>query len=150
MVALAGCSSLGILDSPEYEVGNKESLLPDEVGEDWPDQDLEANHDANENFERVWTTPDEELVVFMGARIYESVEAAEEEFESAEATASDPGEYPLADEAFISDNGEFATCFFRHSNAAGQVVSARQSGLEIQPDRQRATNYAERLYESWG
>ena len=147
MAAMAGCSS--VLESEEYEVGNKESLLPDEVGDDWPDTDLEPNHDYNENFARVWLTPDESLLVLMGATIYDSIDAAEESMDKIRATASSPKDYPVADDAVIYDDGEAATCIFRDSNAIGEVVVTRKSGLQWQPDRTRASQYAEVMYEEW-
>lgn len=146
-VSIAGCSS--VLESEEYEQGDKESLLPDEVGEDWPDQDLEPNHDINDDYERVWTTPDENLAIMMGVNIYDSVSTAEDAFEKAEATAKEAKDYPMADEAYISDDGETATCVFRHSNALGEILAARRSGSEFQPDRARATEYAEHLFQYW-
>lgn len=148
--ALAGCSSVDdLLASEQYDEGAKQDLLPNSVGADWPDSDLQADHDLNDSFDRVWITPDEELIVMMSADVYSTIEDAEDAYERAHATASDPREYPLADEAYISDDGDVARCVFRHSNALGQVLSARQSGVEIEPDRQRATTYAELLFEDW-
>ena len=148
MVMIAGCS--GILNSAEYEEGNKDELLPDEVGSDWPDQDLESNHDFNTNFDRSFVTPEEDLFILMKAEIEETVSDAEDSYESSNATVNDPNDFPLADEAYIHDDGEVAVCLWRKSNAVGQVLAARTSGLELRPDRQRATAYAERIYaEYW-
>lgn len=150
LAAVAGCSSVdGLLESEQYQDEDKSELLPDSPGADWPDEDLRAAHDLNENFDRVYTTPDTSLVVMMDVEILASIEEAEEAFERSEATASDPREYPLADEAYISDDGEAARCAFRDSNALGLVLSARRSGIQLQPDRQRATTYAELLFEDW-
>lgn len=149
-VSLAGCSTItSVVESEEYEQNDKESMLPDEVGSDWPDQDLEADHSVNEHFDRVWVSPDDDLGVMMDVEIFDSIEAAENSFERSWATASDPGEYPLADEGMISDDGEAATCLFRHSNAIGQVLAIRMSGLEVRPDRNRAAEYADILYGGW-
>ena len=148
--AVAGCTDVIGGDDEEYEVGNEESLVPDMVGSDWDDQDLETANDFNPDFLRGFATPEEDIIVLMDAGIEETVDDAENEFESAEATARGPSEYPLADEAFISDDGEVARCVFRESNALGEAVAARESGLEVQPDRPRATNYAEIMYsEEW-
>lgn len=97
MAALSGCSS--VLESEEYEVGNKEALVPDEVGEDWPDQDLESQPELNEEFDRVWVTPDLGIAVMMDVKIFETIEAAEDDFQSSKATQTSPNDYPLADEA---------------------------------------------------
>lgn len=150
MAALAGCSAAeGVLESKEYEQGDKESLLPDSPGSDWPDDNMEANHDLNENFDRVWTTPDESIAVMMDVEIHESIDGAEQAFERSKATASSPNDYPLADDAIIFDDGESARCVFRDSNAVGMTLAARQSGMEVKPDRTRATSYAEAMYSQW-
>lgn len=147
---LAGCSgAISSVSGPEYEAGNKDALLPDSVGSEWTDQNLEPRHDFNENFDRVWITEAKDLVVMMDVQIAESVSGAEEQFEQTRATASDPRDYPMADEAFISDDGEAARCAFRHSNALGLCLAMRLSGAEWRPDRQRAGSYAEHLFAEW-
>ncbi|MDR5657695.1 hypothetical protein RH831_10960 [Halodesulfurarchaeum sp. HSR-GB] len=143
--ALAGCS--GFSGGPKYEPGEKETLLPDEVGEDWPDQDLEPRHEEYEDYDRVWRTSD--LSVFMWVNIYDKTEGAKDEFSRQESLATNVDDYPLAEEAIISDNGEFARCTFRDSNAVGQVISARLNGSEAVPNRGAAGRYAEYMYAEW-
>lgn len=145
--AIAGCSNFGGNSEDLYEQGNEEELVPDGVGDDWPDDEFERNDGLNENFLRVFSNPDESIIVLMDAEISEAVEDAEDSFESSEATASDADEYPLADEALISDDGEAARVIFRQANAIGQTLAARESGIEVRPDRQRASEYAEIMYE---
>lgn len=146
---VAGCSELeSLVAGNEYEQGEKESLLIDEPQSDWPD-DLNANHDFNENFDRCFLNDDETMFIFMSAEIFEEVDGAESSMERSRASASDPRDYPIADDAWISDDGETATLMFRHSNAVGQVLAARISGLELAPDRNRASRYGEYLFEHW-
>lgn len=146
---IAGCSELeSLVGGNEYEEGEEESLLIDEPQSDWPD-DLNADHDFNENFDRCFVNDDETMFVFMSAGIYEDVETAEDEMEKSRATASNPNDYPLADDAFVADDGEAARLIFRHSNARGQTLAARVSDFELSPDRQRATTYGEFLFNHW-
>ena len=51
---------------------------------------------------------------------------------------------------FVSDDSQIAQCTFRHSNALGGVIAQRRSGDVFEPDRQRATRYAELTFEGWG
>lgn len=147
---LAGCKRVQtVLQSEQYESGDKEGMLPDELGSKWPDPNLQANHDLTDSFERVWTTPDESVIVLMAVTVSETVDAAKEAYERMWATAAGPIEYPLADEGMISDGCESAECVFRHSNAVGEVGALREAGLEVRPDRTRATRYAELLFEEW-
>lgn len=145
MAALAGC--LGGEDAI-YEEGNESDLVPNGPGDDWGDEDLIRDDEFNPHFDRVFRTPETDLVLLMSAEIYEDIEAAEDSFESSKATAADDEEYPLADEAFISDDGEVATCLWRHSNAIGQVAAVRESATGVTPDRQRASSYAETMFEN--
>lgn len=150
VLSLAGCPGLSSdSESAEYEQSDKESLLPDRVGPDWPDQNLQVNNELNEDFERVFTTPDGNLTVMMGVTIHGSVSAAEDAFERAQATASDADEYSLADEGLVYEDGDFSRCTFRHSNAIGEALAMRYSVMELVPDQERATTYAEILFQHW-
>ena len=144
---VAGCLGLGD-DGPDglYDADDRESLLPDEVGPDWPDEEFERDEDLYPRFERAWAS--EDGAVGMDVKIG-SVEHAKEVFENDKARVADPTEYPLADEAFVSDNSQIAQCIFRHSNAHAGVIAQRRSAGVFEPDRQRATRYAELMFESW-
>lgn len=144
---LAGCAAVGdAFASEEYEEGDEEQMYP-KVSGDWPDSNLkEEDHD---HWGRMFVNEDDDIVVLMDIEVLESVDEAEDRFKRAEARAPSPEDYPLADEALISDDGELASVGFRHSNAFGQVGSGRMSGFEVQPDRGRAGRYAELMYEHW-
>jgi hypothetical protein len=144
---LSGCS--GVLGGPRFETAQKDELLFDEPQSDWPDSELVADHDYNEHFDRCFITPDEDLFIFIDVQIHEEVEQAENAFQQSSATLGNSKEYPLADEAFVGDDGEAARTTFRLSNALGQVLAARVSGLELRPDRERATMYAGFLHTKW-
>lgn len=147
--SIAGCSELeSLVGGPEYEQSEKDLLLIDEPQSDWND-DLNADHDYNDSFDRCFVNDDETMFVFMSVEIYEEVSGAEDQMEKARATSSNPSDYPLADDAFVSDDGESASLIFRHSNALGQTMAARSSGFELQPDRTRATQYGEHLFQHW-
>lgn len=147
--SIAGCSEVqSLAGGNEYEQGEEDSLLFDEPQSDWPD-DMNADHDFNDNFDRCFINDDETIFVFMSAEIYEDVSTAENAMERSRATASDPNDYPLADEAFVFDDGETASFLFRHSNAQGNTMAGRVSGRELKPDRTRATDYGDYLFEHW-
>lgn len=134
-------------DDNLYQTGNEEELVPNGVASDWPDQDFERNDEINENFLRGFTNPEGSIVVLMDAEISETVSDAEDSFKSSAATASEEEDYPLADEAIIFDGDTAARVIFRDSNALGQTLAIRESGAETVPDRQRASSYAEIMYE---
>lgn len=146
-VALAGCSS--ILGSGEYQGVDKEALLLESVGEDWPNQNLVADHDYRDEFDRVWKTPDESLLILFRARIFDTVEAAENQFQDLESVGPYPTDYSLADEGVTYDWGRSVRCIFRDSNAIGMAVSSDQSGFGTKADEKRATTYAELMYQIW-
>lgn len=147
---LAGCSESAPLEStPEpYDEDEKDDLLFDEAQSDWED-DFHRDDSINDNFDRVFTNDDETVVVLMSATIDENVEASKNGMEKSRATASNDEDYPLADDAFIADDGELATLIFRHRNARGGVAVTRQSGVEAVADRNRASTYAESLFDLW-
>lgn len=136
-------------DKPDtYSQDEKESLLFEEAQEDWPD-DLERNDEINENFDRGFVNQDETVVVLMHVDIYEDIETAKNEIEKSRASASNDEDYPIADDGFIADDGKAAQVIYRHLNAKGQTLALRQSGGEIVPDRNRASEYADLLFEHW-
>jgi len=85
----------------------------------------------------------------MDMSVYANADVAADELAAARATAANPRDYPLADAAYVADDGEVARCVFRHNNAAGQTAALRESGYDVQPDRTRATQYAEYLFAYW-
>ena len=139
-VALAGC-----IGGDDELYSEDDDLLPSEVGEDWPDQELQPDHDLNPHFDQVWVTDDYSLVVLMHAEVEETVEEAEDAFQKSMASATDPNDYPMADEAYISNEDPAALVMFRHSNARAQVLVSRNG----RPDRTRASTYAELVFEGW-
>lgn len=52
-----------------YDTEDRESLLPDAVGPDWPDDDLERRDDLFSGFPRGWATSDEGVAVAMRASV---------------------------------------------------------------------------------
>lgn len=147
---LAGCSDLDPRGSePDpYDSEDKDAMLFGGSRAEWPD-DLVRDDSINDNFDEAYTTSDEELVVMFNVEINEDIETAKDEMDKSRAKAGNDEDYPLADDAFIADDGQAAWVIFRHVNARGQSVAARQSGMEIRPDRGRASEYAERLFEHW-
>lgn len=81
--------------------------------------------------------------------IYENIETAENELEKSRARASNDEDYPIADDGFIADDGESAHVIFRHRNAKGRTLALRESGGGVAPDRNRASEYADLLFEHW-
>lgn len=134
-------------DDNLYQTGTEGELVPNGVASDWPDQDFERNDEINENFLRGFTNSDGSIVVLMDAEINETVSDAKDSFESSAATASEQEDYPLADQAIIFDSDTAARVIFRDSNALGQTLAVRESGGEAVSDRQRASSYAEIMYE---
>lgn len=143
-VAAAGCTS-SFLSSEEYEKSDKEAMIlgVDEFPDDW-----QRNDDLNDNYDAVFHNGDETLAVLISVEIYESVGGAEDRFDSMK-ERSDAHEFSIADEAFWSERTEVADVGLRDSNAVGQCSAMRQSGLQWIPDRTRAQDYAEVLYEHW-
>lgn len=150
-ITLAGCSDLNPLSEDEPEIYNeddKESLLIDEASDDWPDE-MQRNEDINDNFDRVFTNDDESIIVMMSAHIDDDIETAEEEMERSRASAENDEDYPLAEDAFIANDDQSAWVTFRDVNARGHVLALRESGMQVVGDRNRASEYAEILFEHW-
>lgn len=147
-VALAGCSAVPGLGGPAYDDSQSgDDILPEDAPSDAPDDMVNA-HDMNDSYARVWHTSDEQIFVLADAKVYAEVEGAEDKMESSRATAGNDEDYPLADDAFISDDDEAASVALRHSNLVLQTAAARQSGMEVVADRDRAARYAELLFEA--
>ena len=148
---LAGCSDMNPLaeDEPEtYSQDEEDALLFDEARDEWPDE-MERDDSINENFDRGFVNQDETVIVLMHVDIYEDIETAENELEKSRARASNDEDYPIADDGFIADDGESAQVIFRHRNANGQTLAIRESGGGVSPDRNRASEYADLLFEYW-
>lgn len=144
-VGFAGCS--GMLEEPQYEEGSKEDLLleVDAFPNDWHRDD-----EINENFDACFTNEDESIIVLLSVEIEEGIEEAEKSFESSKSGFRDPQEIDIGEEAFWdTQNDEVAFTIFRHSNALGQAVAARQSGMDINPDQSRSQKYAREMYDNW-
>lgn len=150
LAGLAGCSSItgdGGSSGPDYESGQKEELLLtlDAFPDGWSRDD-----DLNDNFDAVFLSEDESIIVLVSVEIFDDVAGAEDRIETARAGVSDPNDYPIADEAFwATQNDQFAATMFRDSNAVGQVGAMRESGAEVIPDQTRSQQYAETMYENW-
>ena len=149
--ALAGCTDMGLPGSGEnetYSQDDEESLLFDEAKSEWPD-DLERDDSINENFDRAFVNGDDTIVILMNAEIAEDTSTAEESMEKSRANYANDEDYPLADDGFVADDDQAAVCIFRHRNAKGQTLTIQSSGGGTRPDRTRATEYADRLFEHW-
>lgn len=117
--------------------------------DDFPDGWVRDDQ-VNENFDGVFLNEDETIVVLTAVQVLEDVSTAEDEFQNSRSGFRDPQDYDLGDEAFWDTrNEELAFTIFRASNAMGQAASLRQSGMETQPDTQRAQNYAETMYDNY-
>jgi len=158
---LAGCSGLTggggggtptetatpTAPSPQYDQGSKEELLLS-VGA-FPDGWV-RNDELNENFDAVFTSEDESIVVLLTVEIFDDIDGAENRMETARAGVSEPNEYPIADEAFwATRNDEIACTLFRHSNGVGQACAVRESGTDVVPDQSRSQQYAQTMYDQW-
>jgi hypothetical protein len=145
---LAGCSQLpGGLSGPKYEDVTKEDLLLSTS--DFPDG-WQRDDSVNENYDAVFTNDDETSAVLVSVEIGDTVEGAEEEYSESRNRLRDPQDMDFADEAFWdTQNEQIAVCIFRDSNVLGNTVAIKQSGLEAQPDQQRAQSYAQDMYENW-
>ncbi len=152
---VAGCNAItgGNGDDQElYEQGNEDKLLPETVGDDWPDPNLERADEANEFIDRIFMSPDSSgssIRLLIDVQIAVTIDKAEDEMESEKATAGAFDDYPLADEAIVYEAAENARTVFRETNAVGIVAAKRQSGLEPIPDRQRAIDYADLIYNNY-
>jgi len=129
-----------------YSEGDREEMIPSV--EIFPDGWKEG--DAGEDWEGAFSNESETILVLMGIRINETVEEAKQGFEREKQGFSEPNDYPIGDEGFWAERPDNARTYFRHSNAIGLVVGARESGLELVPDPGRSQNYAEEMYEHWG
>lgn len=86
--------------------------------------------------------------------IYDDVETAEEWMDQSRQRFQGQHEYDLADEAFWdTQNSNAAYAYFRHLNARGQVLAARERstvrGLEVTPWQAMAVEAAEAMFERW-
>ena len=108
-------------ENDNYIIASADELLPDEVGDDWPDQELERDDEFSPEDGRVFVTPDEEIAIFMDAINRASAETAEEAMQRFEAELTETDTFPLADQAFVAETNEIARCYFREANAIGQV-----------------------------
>lgn len=143
---LSGCTS-SFNDGPQYDEDSKDEMLLSV--EAFPDG-WHRDDDINDNFDAVFANEDDSIVVMLSIQLSEDIETAKENFESSKSSYRDPQEIDIGDEAFWDTrNEEMASTIFRHSNALGQTVAARQSGMEINPDQQRSQNYAGEMYDHW-
>jgi hypothetical protein len=85
----------------------------------------------------------------MDTQIAVTIDAAEDDMESEKATAGAFSDYPLAGEAIVYEAAENVRTVFRETNAVGVVAASTESGLEAIPDRQRATTYADLIYNNY-
>lgn len=140
------------VDSPTYELGSEDKLLPEESDNRWPDPELVANHDLND-LPRNWVGPNETIIVAMDTSVFEDSEVAEEAFQQWDSSLLDAETYQLADEAVVGDelseDGKWTHCVFRHDNALGKATAAFVSEGTFFADRERATAYAEVLFNHW-
>ena len=145
---LAGCSSItGLLGGPKYQDVTVAQLVPPVsiFSDGWS-----RNDNLNDNFEAGFVNEDESIFVLISISIFEEVSAAEETFTSVREGFRDPVEMSFADEAFWdTQNEQYAYTVFRDSNALCQTVSARQVGINIAPDQQRAQSAARSTYQHW-
>lgn len=145
--SLAGCSDVvgGFLESKEYEQSDEPRMIPglEIFPPGWIRDD-----EFNDNFDAVFMSEDEDVIVMMSADVHEKIEDAKNRFDRAK-ERSDSNEFTLADEAIWADRGDNALAIFRHSNAIGQSLGARESGLNLVPDVGRATQYADEMYAHW-
>lgn len=146
---VAGCSAVeSFMESEQYKSGlDGDAFLPHDLPADAPD-DMNNHHDENETFARMWMTDDESIFVLAHGETFETIEDAENEFETTKATASDDESYPLGDQAIIyEENDENARVKIQHSNLTMQTLAARASGTQLVPDRSRASDYADLLFD---
>ncbi|MDL0140305.1 hypothetical protein PNP85_12410 [Halobacterium salinarum] len=147
-IGLAGC--LGVISgssSPKYESDQKEEMLlsVDAFPSGW-----KRNDELNENFDGVFMSEDESLVVLLSIEVYEEVGQAKESHETSESGFSDTNEIDIGNEAFwTTRNDEIAYTIFRHSNALGQAAAIQESGVSLQPDQSRSQKYAREMYSHW-
>lgn len=147
--ALAGCSdAIPGTGGEEYDHDDEPSLLFDGPQDEWPD-DLERDDSLNEDFDQGYISQDETVGLLVNVEIEVDTETAENEMQMARVKAGNHDNYPLADEAFIADDNLAAWVIFRHRNAHGQTLVLRRSGGESAPDRDRASEYAESLFDHW-
>lgn len=147
-IGLTGCSGiLGGLSGPNYETDQKEEMLLsiDSFPDGWV-----RNDEINDNFDAGYTSEDESIVVLMSVEVSEEVSGAEDRFKTAKSGMSEPNDYELADEAFwATRNEEVASTLFRHSNAVGQSLGLRESGIDVVPDQSRSQDYARKMFSHW-
>jgi len=147
-VAITGCSQLtGGDDGPAYgEDLSKEDLLL--LGSDFPDG-WYRDDSINDNFDAVFLSEDDSIIVMLSVGIRDSVDQAKSDFEDTRDGFRDPQEIDIGDEAFWDTREQAAYATVRHSNALGQAVSGRESGTELLPDPARAQTYAGEMYDHW-
>lgn len=146
LASTAGCSSIESLTGPKYEDVNEQDMYLDES--DFPDN-WKKFPEINEEY-TIYGTEVDRIYVGQDIAIYDSEKDAQNSFKKMEQSFQDLNYYELASDAFwVLTEDDFAIFIFRDSNALGQVVAIKQSGLEAQPDRQRAINYAEMMHEHW-
>lgn len=126
-----------------YDPSDKDRMIPplDVFPDGWVEQD-------SEEWDGAFSNEEETIAVLMAVRVAETVEDAKARYQDALAR-SDSNEYSLADEAFWTERADNARATFRHSNALGQCVGARQSGVNLVPDIGRAQHYAEEMFDHW-
>jgi hypothetical protein len=131
---------------PLYERGTEEELILsiDAFPDGWVRDDQ-----INENFDAVFSSENEPLVVLISVSVYEDVQAAEDGLENTRDAVSEPTDEDIGDEAFSGiQNEQIAYTVFRHSNAVCQVGAASDSGI-VEPEQSTARQYAQAMYEQW-
>jgi len=131
---------------PQYSQNSKEDMLlsVSAFPEGWF-----RNDGLNEEFDAIFLSADESIIVLTTVEIFDDIEGAENRIETAQAGVSEPNDYPIADEAFWAVQNELACTMFRHSNAVGQACAVRESGADVVPDQQRSQQYAQEMFDQW-
>lgn len=147
-VLLAGCQRAVLRDSepePRYEEPDEEAMVL--TLEAFPDG-WNRRSPESDDWDAKFTPEDENREVLVSVDVFETIDDAEAAFEAVQHRYR-PREYDLADEAFWGELADYAVTVLRHSNAVGTTAAGRRSGLRLVPDRIRAIDYAEALYERW-
>lgn len=145
-IAVSGCLGSILQNNKRYSDYDREDLLlgPEAFPSGW-----KKFPEMNEDY-IIYGTQEEDIFVGLDAGIHEDRSATKETFNDIKSRYPEAEEYELADECFwVEPNDEYALVMFRHSNAGGAVLGIRQSGFEAVPDRARAIEYANDMFEHW-
>lgn len=142
---ITGC--VGFSNSPVYEEEWEDSMV---IGLSEFPRGWVRNDEINENFDSVFTGPEQRVVVLVSVEVFESVSSAESVYSTTKSGASATHDYGIGDEAFwTTRNDLYAYTVFRDSNAVAEVHGARISGVDMIPDQTRSQTYARKMYENW-